>query len=227
MNTLNSRKALLSLNDLNFGYGKESLFVNADIEIGEGETVRLTGANGTGKTTLLKILSGVIDRGVQYRVQWRGQSVKSVDEIRQRISFAVDTPQLFEELSCKENIEVMQLLWELDTSYFDAVVDLCANMGMDETLFERPVKSCSLGTQHKLFLAMVLARPADLYLLDEPFNTLDQSSRGFIARRITNDPNHSYLIVSHLAQPGLEFNRTLNILDIAGPRQISHVRSYE
>ena len=224
---MSGRKALLSVNDLSFGYGKVPLFVNADIEIGQGETVRLTGANGAGKTTLLKIFSGVIDRGVQYRVQWSGQSVKSIAEVRKRISFAVDTPQLFQELSCNENIEVMQLLWGLDASYLDNVVDLCTNMGMDETLFERSAKSCSLGTQHKLFLAMVLARQADLYLLDEPFNTLDQSSRCFIARRITDDSSHSYLIVSHLAQPGLEFHRTIDILDIAVPPQTSQVGSRE
>lgn len=216
-----SRDILFSVNQLNFGYGPTPLFVDADISIRKNETVRLIGANGSGKTTLLKILAGSLDQGVRYDATWCGKVLNSITDVRQCVSFAVDTPPLFQELSCRENIHVMQLLWGLTTGYVNEVERLCMSMEMDTNMWEQPAKSCSLGTQHKLFLAVVLARPASLYLLDEPFNTLDRESRDVVTQRITHDRDHAYLIVSHLAQAGLEFDRTIDIRDLAG-RQGGH-----
>lgn len=213
---MSSRDVLLSIRGLTFGFANaDPLFVNASIEIGCNEVVRVTGPNGSGKTTLMRILAGAIEPQSQGQVEWHGRLIKAVACIRQRISFASDTPQLFQELSCTENIEVMRLLWKADGTYTEQVLSLCESMGMDADLLKRPVKNCSLGTQHKLFLALVLARPAELYLLDEPLNTLDQTSRRFIVERIIKNHTRSYVVVSHVWPAGFDCDRSIDIRDIS------------
>lgn len=67
------------------------------------------------------------------------------------------------------------------------------------------------GIGPQLFLSLTLSRKVDIYLMDEPFNTLDVMSRKVLVEYIESNKELTYLIVSHLKQEGLNFSRTFNM----------------
>lgn len=208
--------ALLSLRNLSFGYDpKRPLFVDARLDIFPQERLQVVGPNGIGKTTLLKIMSGLMpETGFSCQTYWKG-NLSSLTQVRKNIAFVLDEPQLFVSLSGYENIEIFRLLWKSSNDYTTSVQSLCESFGIGNDLLGRPVKDYSLGTQHKLFLAMVVCCSAELCLMDEPFNTLDINSRNALVDWITNHPKRTFLIISHLSPEGLEFTKTLNVADLA------------
>ncbi|MBE3557350.1 MAG: ATP-binding cassette domain-containing protein [Firmicutes bacterium] len=209
-----AKQLLLRIQHLTFGYEpNKPLFVDRALDIYPGERIQVAGPNGVGKTTLLKILSGMMrESELSYQASWKGQRT-TLSQLRREIAFVLDEPQLFLELSGFENIEVFRLLWGCDAIYSETARSFCQRLGLDEKLLQEPVKNDSLGTQHKLFLTLVISRPASIYLLDEPFNTLDVASRQTLAEWMSSQQQKTFLIVSHLPQPGLAYTRVLDMVD--------------
>ncbi|WP_083521303.1 ABC transporter ATP-binding protein [Alicyclobacillus kakegawensis] len=209
---------LLSVRELTYSYdGITKVFDNFELDIFSSETIQLIGLNGVGKSTLLRILTGLIsDSKLRYKAYYKGIST-SLAELRNKISYVPDNPQLFNKLTCEENIHFFRLLWNNDSDYEKRVRDMCDAFGITEML-GRKVDECSLGTQHKLFLSLSLSRRADIYLMDEPFNTLDVSSRVVLTQWIQSTRDSSHLIVSHVQQEGLVFSR---VIELRNP-EISH-----
>lgn len=204
-------KELLKISELSYSYdSKNKVIDNLNFVILPSEVLQITGPNGMGKSTLLKIIAGFInDKNLNYKAEYNGKIIE-LDKLRSKISFILDTPELFEQLSGLENIKFFNMLWENDEYYYKRVLNFCREFGIEEFL-EKPVEEYSLGTQHKLFLSIMLSREVDIYLMDEPFNTLDLHSRQILVEWINLSKNSSHVIVSHLKQDGLVFSRTFQM----------------
>ncbi len=198
---------VLDIKELSYSYdGKKFILKNINFFIREGEVVKLSGPNGVGKSTFLNIVSGLIDdSNLEYTAEFQNEEI-IFENMRSRISFVLDTPELFDQLTGSENIKMYSLLFECDDAYFDRVLDWCNKYRIIDFL-SRPVEEYSLGTRHKLFLAILISRKVDLILLDEPFNALDDSSRKYLVGHINSCRDSSFIIVSHLNQPGLKLDR--------------------
>lgn len=147
-------------------YGRRPALRGLDLEVRAGETVVLRGANGSGKSTVLKILAGLAlpDRGEVYR-DYR------------RAAFLGHHAQLLPSLTVRENLRYQAGLYGLPASDFEAGM---VRFGVDR-FADVPVRALSRGMQQRVSLARVAALQADLWLLDEADTGLDDEGRALLA----------------------------------------------
>ncbi len=132
--------------------------------------MHVSGPNGTGKTTLLRVICGLL-RPEQGRVAWLGQSISSVRaEYQAALAYASHEPALKGDLTALENLRFAVGLKrrvtavELRASLERTGVAACADL---------PARVLSAGQRRRVAMARVLAMNAALWLLDEPFTNLD------------------------------------------------------
>lgn len=201
---------LLTIKNLEYAFdSKRKIFDNLNLSIEQNSIVRLFGDNGSGKTTFLKIISNIIDdKNLTYEASFLEKNIK-FSEIRNSRVFVPDSPVFYEELTMKQNIKFYKLLFKYSEEFIEKVYSLCEKLNILKFL-EEPVKELSLGTRQKLFLSINLSIPCELVLLDEPFNSLDSSSRKSLAEIINNSNNKTFIIVSHENEEYVNFSHELN-----------------
>jgi ABC-2 type transport system ATP-binding protein len=191
---------------------QKKLFDQVDISIPKYSIVRLFGENGSGKTTLLRIIANVInDKNLTYELDFYGEKL-SFSDIRKRRVFVPDSPTFYEELTMDQNIKFYNLLFKYGEAFSKNVYHLCKEFNVYKYL-DQPVKNLSLGTRQKLFLSINLSIDADLVLLDEPFNSLDNESRNTLASIINKSSDRTFIIVSHEDSETSLFTHELNSRD--------------
>ena len=151
--------------------GEKALFADLSFELKTGECLHIRGENGVGKTSLLRLLSG-LSKAESGEVLWRQHSIfADVSAYHRHLLFLGHRDALKEELSALENLQMYASLDDVDLSLEDALGAL-ARFGLRgrENL---PVHYLSAGQKRRVLMARMLTRQASLWILDEPFNALD------------------------------------------------------
>jgi ABC-type multidrug transport system ATPase subunit len=168
--------ASIEVQDLSFAYGNQQVLSDLRFSISKGSLGFITGKNGSGKTTLLKILSTLL-RPTKGTALVLGLDIaRQAEQIRAQVSAAfVNTRGLFSHLTVLENLQLHGRLYgmqeELIRSRIDGLNDLLLGK---ESLYPAEL---SMGMRQTVQIAKAFLRPAECYLLDEPFLSLDQSHR--------------------------------------------------
>jgi ABC-2 type transport system ATP-binding protein len=200
----------LTIDNLKYSYtNKERLFDKIHIELNKYSIIRLFGENGSGKTTLLKIIANIIDdQNLDYDLNYFGSSCRFKDIRKYRV-FVPDSPVFYEELTMKQNVKFFKLLFNYGENFTHCVYDKCKKFNVYKYI-DKPVKELSLGTRQKIFLSINLSIPAELVLLDEPFNSLDLKSRENLSNIILQEEKKTFIIVSHEDEESMPFTHMLN-----------------
>lgn len=214
--------ALLSARDVSMTFVERTLFENVSFDIEKRDKVGFIGSNGTGKTTLLKIISGELSQtsgeiitAKDARVGYMHQHVLEhpertvYDELLSVFSHLSDMEKRLEELSSElekgENLDALikeqtELLERFERegglTYKSRARSALLGLGFAEEDFARPSGTLSGGQASKLSLARLLLCGADILLLDEPTNHLDITSVKWLEQYI-KDFQGTALIVSH------------------------------
>jgi len=150
--------------------GDRHVLKGVSLRLGSGELLHVSGPNGTGKTTLMRVVCGLL-RPEQGTVAWLGQSISRVREQYQAaLAYASHEPALKGDLTALENLRFAVGLKrrvtvaELTASLERTGVAACADL---------PARVLSAGQRRRVAMARVLAMRASLWLLDEPFTNLD------------------------------------------------------
>jgi ABC-type multidrug transport system ATPase subunit len=156
------------------------------------------GPNGSGKTTTIRMLLGLIrpDQG-QVRVFGRQLDSTSRQVLLRRVGAMVETPSLYPHLTGLENLEATQKLVDLPTSSISASLRI---VGL-EAEARRLVKQYSLGMRQRLGVAMALLGLPELLILDEPTNGLDPAGileMRELIRRLPPEHGITVFLSSHL-----------------------------
>jgi len=169
----------LELRDLQCVRGARTLFANVSAVIGRGQMLRVRGENGSGKTSLLRMLCGLSlpDRG---EIHWSGQPVGGQrDAFNAQLIYLGHAPALKDDLSALENLQASQGLSGQLWREPEALAALArAGLRGRERL---PARVLSQGQRRRAGLArLALGQAAGLWVLDEPFNALDDAACGWL-----------------------------------------------
>ena len=154
--------------------GDRRLFSNISFALEPGSLIQLTGANGSGKTSLLRIVCGLLT-AAEGEIRWQGMNIRTLgEEFSRSISYLAHRNGIKEELNAVENLRISNGLAGVSLSRAKAIAAL-ERIGLAgrELL---PTRLLSEGQQRRVALARLLTSPAKLWLLDEVLTSLDQQA---------------------------------------------------
>ncbi|ABZ82954.1 abc transporter, ATP-binding protein [Heliomicrobium modesticaldum Ice1] len=183
-----SRRSLLQIDKLHFR---------------AGEITAIIGPNGAGKSTLLKVLHG-LEKPTAGTVCFRGQSLGGRDllELRRRMAMVFQSPCLFQ-TTVYENIAAGLRIRKFRRSEIDPIVRRWAARFGVEPLLERQARHLSGGEAQRVALARALACGPELFLLDEPFASLDPPTREALCRElraVIKEEGITAVVVTHVME---------------------------
>jgi len=143
------------------------------ITVPSGQSMALIGHNGSGKSTFLRMVAGLLDASGG-EIEIAGFELSDVDA-RATTSFLPDDPVLYDDLSLREHAEYISKLHGGD-GWDDYAESLCVRLGLEERIDDLPSRF-SRGLRQKTAIVLALVRPFSLLLVDEPFVGLDQPGK--------------------------------------------------
>lgn len=186
----------IACSQLSQRYGAQWVLSRLDFSLTQGSRLLLTGENGAGKTTLLRILATAL-RPSRGQLQLFGQSIWPHGRAaRSRLALMTHQHYLYEALSARENLYLVQRL--AGPRAQGDIAALLDRVGLGR-VGEAAVHTFSAGMKRRLALARVLLLKPELVLFDEPFAQLDPEGQALIARLITQmaDAGTTMVIASH------------------------------
>lgn len=172
--------------------GGRTLFDHLDCQVASGRLLRVRGINGAGKTSLLRLVCGLLP-AAEGQVLWRGEPIRDLaEQFGRELVYLGHAAALKDDLSALENLQTACLLGGLVVSRAQAQHALL-DAGLPGR-WRAPARQLSQGQRRRVALArLVLASATPLWVLDEPFNALDSAATGWLCS----------LLQAHLVRGGV------------------------
>ena len=183
---------IVEFKDVHKSYSKKEVLKGVSLNIPKGKIVGLLGPNGSGKTTMIKLMNGLLqaDEG---SIEIKG--MKPSKETKKIVSYLPERTYLNDWMKVKDILEFFHDFYE----DFDVqkANEMLKNLNIDKN---EKLKTMSKGTKEKVQLILVMSRKANLYILDEPIGGVDPAARSYILKTILTNYNEdsTLLIATHL-----------------------------
>lgn len=195
---------MLEGKDLACVRGERALFGHLNFTLDAGELLLVQGANGSGKTSLLRMVCGLLTPEFG-EILWNGEKIGAVREDYQaEMVFLGHAPAVKDDLTAFENLDFSCRLAGVEASRED-VKGALGHFGLGHCL-DLPAKSLSQGQRRRVALARLLLAKARLWILDEPLVALDQAALHLVQT----------LIGDHLCSGGMVLLTTHQPVSISG-----------
>ena len=180
---------MIEIKNLDFGYKNQNVFKNISLNFEKGNIYGLLGENGVGKTTLLKLISGLQKPSAGECIVDGIEPFNRLPETLQKIFFISEDFAIPEGTPINNIKELAPFYPNYDEAQF---MELCKEMEVDPT---RKYAELSFGQQKKCLIATALALNTDYLLLDEPTNGLDIPSKTLFRQVIAKHSNENRTII--------------------------------
>ncbi len=194
--------SVLKLENISFTYDKKPIFKNLNLQFEKGKVYAIVGKSGTGKTTLLSVLSGLA-APTSGNVYYKGQDVEKMNKYDFRSKYVGVVFQIFNLLTKFTAFENVSL--SMDIANFNVndkkqyVYDLLESVGLDSEQANSRILKLSGGQQQRVAIARALSYQPEVILADEPTGNLDGETEAEIIKILRDLANQGkcVIIVTH------------------------------
>ena len=194
--------SVLKLENISFTYDKNPIFKNLNLQFEKGKVYAIVGKSGTGKTTLLSVLSGLA-APTSGNVYYKGQDVEKMNKYDFRSKYVGVVFQSFNLLTKFTAFENVSL--SMDIANFNVndkkqyVYDLLESVGLDREQANSRILKLSGGQQQRVAIARALSYQPEVILADEPTGNLDGETEAEIIKILRDLANQGkcVIIVTH------------------------------
>lgn len=190
---------LLTTSGLTKKFGKHKAVNSVNIHIRQGDIYGLIGRNGAGKTTILKMISG-LSAPTEGEFSLFGKSGKSAYQYMSRIGTLIEAPGIYPNMSAYENIKLKCIAMGVRKP--GVIEELLSTVGLGN-VGKKKVKNFSLGMKQRLGIALALVGNPDIVILDEPINGLDPQGIAEVREtlsKLNKEKNITFIISSHILE---------------------------
>jgi ABC-2 type transport system ATP-binding protein len=162
-------KTAIQINHLAKSFGSNQVITDCSMRVEQGTIYGFLGENGAGKTTILKMLTGLLTPDTGSIEILGSDMLRNRDKLLSKIGSLIESPTFYEHLSAKKNLEIHLAYMGVPGISSDNVLKL---VGLSNT-GEKAVSKFSLGMRQRLGIARALIHQPQILILDEPLNGLD------------------------------------------------------
>lgn len=211
------KNGIIELQNICKGYGGAPVLQDFSITIQEGEFVTAVGSSGSGKTTVLKLINGLIapDSG---RVCVEGEDIAAADQtqLRRRIGYVIQEIGLFPHMTVYQNIAYVPRLKRIPKDIISHKVEELARVTELHTdLLQRYPDELSGGQRQRVGIARALACEPNILLMDEPFGAVDGITRRMLQDeilRIHQELGMTIFFITHDIQEALRLGERVLVM---------------
>ena len=182
-------------------YNKQRVLDKVNMNIQKGDIYGFVGENGSGKTTIIRLVTGLIfaDEG-SYELFGVSNKDKKILQSRKKVGAVVETPSIYRNMTAYENLKTQCLLLGVnDENKIKEVLEIVGLVDLYDS--KKHAGNFSLGMRQRLGIAMALLNEPEFLILDEPMNGLDPE--GIVSMReliihLNKNKNITFLISSHI-----------------------------
>ena len=217
---------VLETNKLCKHYRRFKALDSLTMRVPKGSIYGLVGKNGTGKTTLIRLVCGLQEPSAgEYSLYGKRWDEKSIVQARRRMGAVVETPSLYPDMTAVDNLKMQYRVLGLPSEKY--IPELLRLVGLENT-GKKKAKNFSLGMRQRLGIAVALCGDPDFLVLDEPVNGLDP--QGIVEMRelilkLNRERQITVLISSHILDELSKLATHYGFID--GGRMIREVSSEE
>ncbi|MBC7796845.1 MAG: ABC transporter ATP-binding protein [Pyrinomonadaceae bacterium] len=218
----------LELQNITASYGETNVLNNFSIQIERGELVALLGASGCGKTTVLKIIAGLLnpDSG---KIWLDGTDVSSILAEKRQISMVFQKPLLFPFLNVADNVAFGLKMRKIPQTVINNRVAEVLKLVKLENFDNRKPKQLSGGQEQRVALARALVTQPRVLLLDEPFSALDAGLRiemRNLVNQIQRKLEITTVFVTHDQKEAIALADKIAFLDSGNLKQLARPQDF-
>jgi heme exporter protein A len=165
--------AMLQANSLSKDFDRRKIFSALSFSVSSGSSLAITGRNGTGKSTLAKILCGVLTPTSGAAILSCNGTIVSAERLHRHVGLVSPYVQMYDEFSGIENLRIMLAIRGLKHQPDEQLRLLLRQFGIDDRRYD-DVRTYSSGMKQRLKYAAALLHEPELLVLDEPTSNLDE-----------------------------------------------------
>ena len=211
--------SLIEFQHVDFAYGDNLVIQDFSLTVEQGECLAIIGTSGCGKTTILRMVNGLLlSTGGAVLVQGQNTKESNLTQLRRKIGYSIQGSVLFPHMTVEKNIAYVPSLSSRSQKKLihQNVSKLLDIVGLDESFRRRYPSELSGGQQQRVGLARALAANPEILLMDESFSAVDEITRRQLQQefiRIRQQTGITVMLVTHDINEALLLGTRVLVMD--------------
>lgn len=210
---------VIELQDITMSYGQGKILEHFSLSIEQGTFLTIIGSSGCGKTTVLKLINGLLTPE-EGRVMVNGQDISKTDinELRRSIGYVIQEIGLFPHMTIEKNICYVPHLYKNrdEEAIYARARELTCLVGLSPDFLKRYPSELSGGQRQRVGIARALMNSPKIILMDEPFGAVDEITRKRLQEeilRIHKELGGTIVFITHDIKEALKLGTRVLVMD--------------